>query len=86
MALQPDGRIVVAGTTTGDFGLARYEVDGSLDPTFGLGGKVITDLGFADDAFEVAIQTDGRIVAAEERRRLRARSLQPRRQPRRRLR
>jgi uncharacterized delta-60 repeat protein len=64
VALQPDGRIVVAGGSSGDFGLARYNADGSLDTTFGKSGKVRTDLGFSDDVFELAIQTDGRIVAA----------------------
>ncbi|WP_052424753.1 DUF11 domain-containing protein [Streptomyces fulvoviolaceus] len=75
LALQPDGRIVVAGDTGGpsgpnDFALARYTTDGSLDSTFGTGGTVTTVLssapGFAgdDSARGVAVQSDGRIVAA----------------------
>src|SRR3989441_9250926 len=45
LALQPDGKIVVAGWTTGpqggaDFALARYSTDGALDMTFGSGGQV----------------------------------------------
>ncbi|MER6352931.1 hypothetical protein ABT186_14050, partial [Streptomyces sp. NPDC001634] len=38
--------------------------DGSLDSTFGTGGKVLTDFGGIDEAFGVALQTDGKIVAA----------------------
>jgi uncharacterized delta-60 repeat protein len=47
MALQADGKILVAGTTNGtsgnnDIALARYNANGSLDTSFGSGGKVIT--------------------------------------------
>lgn len=75
IALDAGGRIVAAGTvertaTGWDFGLVRYAADGSLDPTFGFGGRVTTDFGIAgredktDEAFAVAIQPDGKIVAA----------------------
>lgn len=37
---------------------------GDLDPTFGTGGVVVEDLGADDVAFAVAIQPDGRIIAA----------------------
>src|SRR5439155_24908643 len=67
-ALQPDGKIVVAGTasydTSDDFGLLRYETNGSLEEGFGVGGKVTTDFGGGDQARAVVIQPDGRIVAA----------------------
>src|SRR5579859_2206344 len=36
---------------------------GGLDPTFGIGGRVITDLGQTDILYAMAIQTDGKIVA-----------------------
>jgi uncharacterized delta-60 repeat protein len=68
--LQPDGKIVAAGETfnpvTGtDFALARYNSDGSLDATFGIGGKVTTDFfGSLDQAFAVTVQPDGKIVLA----------------------
>jgi uncharacterized delta-60 repeat protein len=67
-AIQPDGKIVIAGAsiTVGnqDFALARYNTDGTLDGAFGSGGKVITDFGEYDSAAAVALQPDGRIVAA----------------------
>src|SRR5262249_16807199 len=53
VAIQPDGKIVVAGFSTAngsaDFALARYNVDGSLDSTFGNGGKVLTDFTSGSD-------------------------------------
>jgi uncharacterized delta-60 repeat protein len=66
VALQPDGKIVAAGFARSvDFGLARYNSNGTLDASFGTGGKVTTDFGgFSDAAFGVAIQPDGKIVAA----------------------
>jgi uncharacterized delta-60 repeat protein len=64
VAIQPDGKIVVAGTDLGDFLLARYNPDGSLDPSFSGDGKLRTDLGGSDIANAVAAQPDGRILAA----------------------
>ena len=65
VAVQADGKIVAAGNTFSQFALARYNADGSLDASFGTGGKVTTDFGGAfDTAFAVAIQADGKIVAA----------------------
>ena len=74
VALEPDGKIIAAGTdfvdfnpgdmSDTDFALARYNPDGSLDPTFGNGGTVTTDFfGTEDDVFSVLIQSDGKIVA-----------------------
>jgi uncharacterized delta-60 repeat protein len=66
VALQPDGKIVVAGsvsTTGGDFAVARYNSNGTLDSTFDLDGKVTTDLGStADQAYGVTVQADGKIL------------------------
>ena len=68
VGLQPDGRIVVAGGTVSSgnvtFALARYGANGSLDPTFGTGGKVTTDFGHGEVAFALALQPDGKIVVA----------------------
>ncbi|HLL16743.1 MAG TPA: Calx-beta domain-containing protein [Pyrinomonadaceae bacterium] len=70
IVLQPDGKIVAGGDATtssnnSDFALARYNTNGSLDTTnFGTGGKVTTDFGGFDAANDIALQADGRIVAA----------------------
>ena len=69
VALQSDGKIVAAGYSYNgsdeDFGLARYTAEGVLDQTFGSGGLVATDSGHGDDeAHAVALQSDGKIVAA----------------------
>jgi uncharacterized delta-60 repeat protein len=72
--LQPNGKIIAAGTvfvdfnpgesSDTDFALARYNPDGTPDATFGNGGQVSTDfVGMEDDAFSVLIQPDGKIVA-----------------------
>jgi uncharacterized delta-60 repeat protein len=63
--LQGDGRIVLAGRSGNDFALARYNANGSLDATFGQGGKVVTDFaGTIDGGLAAALQRDGRIVVA----------------------
>lgn len=66
LRVQPDGKIVVVGGVgpAGDFGLARYTPDGTLDTSFGEGGKTTTDFGAADGAAAVTIQDDGKIVVA----------------------
>jgi uncharacterized delta-60 repeat protein len=66
VALQADGKIVAAGPLGEDagFALARYNADGSLDTTFGKGGRVITKVGLGGVAFALAIQPDGKLVAA----------------------
>jgi uncharacterized delta-60 repeat protein len=68
LVLEPDGKIVAVGEgsdgSQSDFALARYNPDGSLDTSFGTGGKVVTSIaannGTTADA--VALQTDGKIV------------------------
>ena len=66
MAVQADGKVVVAGTTgtegAGDFVVARLLPSGALDPTFGGNGIRYLDLGGNDVATGVAIQNDGKIV------------------------
>ncbi len=69
LAVQPDGKIVVAGSCSNgsdnDFCLARYDANGVLDATFGSGGKVITDVStYPDNAYAIAVQPDGKIVVA----------------------
>jgi uncharacterized delta-60 repeat protein len=68
VAIQPDGKIVTAssvsgGNSNGVYGVARYNADGSLDSTFGTGGKVEVDFpGIYDGAYDVLVQPDGKIV------------------------
>jgi uncharacterized delta-60 repeat protein len=68
VALQNDGKLVVAGESDRSFAVARYLPDGSLDPGFGSDGKVVvTQVGAAETSFEgelsaLALQADGKIV------------------------
>jgi uncharacterized delta-60 repeat protein len=70
-ALQPDGKIVVAGTggctqagIDPRFAIARYETDGALDPSFSDDGMVMTNFTSQYDKLtDVAIQPDGKLVA-----------------------
>jgi len=71
VAVQADGRIVVAGYAfnglNNDFALIRYSPDGMLDETFdgafNGNGIVTTAVGaFNDEAFGISIQPDGKIV------------------------
>ena len=69
VAVQSDGKIVVAGHSSTDrickFALARYNKDGTLDTTFNSTGKVTTAIGSGkDDGYCVALQTDGKILVA----------------------
>ena len=69
LAIQSDGKIVIAGYNytedDSDFALARYNPDGSLDASFGDGGRVITPVGPArDEAYSLAVQSDDKIVVA----------------------
>ncbi len=70
VAIQQDGKIVVAGSsynTSGnsDFAVVRYNTDGSLDNTFSDDGKVTTKIGSSDDVgYSLSIQQDGKIVVA----------------------
>jgi uncharacterized delta-60 repeat protein len=64
VAIQGDGKIVAAGVASGDFALARYNADGTLDTEFGSGGTITTDFGGDDKANALALQRDGQIVVA----------------------
>jgi uncharacterized delta-60 repeat protein len=82
VAIQPNGKIVVVGVagymwgSVPTFALARYRRDGTLDQTFGDGGKLRTRVGGVQPGQEmdivgswangVALQADGRIVVAGE--------------------
>jgi uncharacterized delta-60 repeat protein len=69
MALQSDGKFVVAGGwgDGGQFQLVRYDASGSVDSGFGSAGVVRTtfpNAGYNTYATDVAVQPDGKIVAA----------------------
>ena len=83
VVVQPDGKVVAVGfaenvnrhgndlVASRDFALARYHPDGSLDTSFGVGGRVLTNFtvpashrGGDDEARAVALQSDGKIVVA----------------------
>ena len=65
--VQSNGRIVVAGGggAAGAFCVARLRTNGTLDTTFGSGGKRVVDFGGANDTvFGAALQADGKVVLA----------------------
>lgn len=67
LAIQRDGKIVVAGYSvgasgSGDFALVRYNTDGSLDSSFDNDGKLTTSLGPGAQVNAIAMQKDGKIV------------------------
>ena len=67
IALQDDGKLVLAGYTTGggfDFAVARLHGDGTPDNDFDGDGKVSTGFGGYEVASAVGIMPDGRIVVA----------------------
>ncbi len=69
LAIQTDYKIIAAGYgysgTNNDFAAARYNPDGSLDTTFGTGGKILTAVGTLNDVGNaIVIQSDGKILIA----------------------
>jgi uncharacterized delta-60 repeat protein len=71
LAIDSQGRIVAGGFTQerrhpSDFALARYEPDGTLDSSFGSGGKVVTNFAGRDYVRSIAIDSEDRIVGAGE--------------------
>ena len=69
VAMQGDGKIVVAGNSfidggNNDFAVVRYNANGTLDTTFNQTGKATADFGAHDLGHSVAVHGDGRIVVA----------------------
>jgi len=66
LALNPNGKIIAVGNyfngSNGDFAIAQYNSDGTLDPSFNGTGEVVADFGNSDNAVSAAIQKDGMIV------------------------
>ncbi|HEY0059547.1 MAG TPA: hypothetical protein VGB56_10440, partial [Flavisolibacter sp.] len=76
LAVQPDGKILIAGfvSTNGnsDFGIARYTKNGKLDSSFGINGRVTTDIGYyvngtyystEENVTSIAVEASGKILA-----------------------
>ena len=69
MVRQPDGKLVIVGSTStdgGDFAIARLNADGSLDTSFGNGGKQTVNFGGIDAAEKVALTAEGKIIVVGE--------------------
>src|SRR5206468_12355332 len=71
VAIQADGKLVVAGETNNginyDVALVRYNANGTLDPTFGTGGRVTTAVGTSEIGRESRRErADGKLVGAGE--------------------
>ena len=69
MVRQPDGKLVIVGSTStdgGDFAITRLNADGSLDTSFGSGGKQTVNFGGVDAAEKVALTAEGKIVVVGE--------------------
>ena len=66
VAFTPDGSVVLLGEEpSGGFSLSRQLPDGTLDATFGAGGRVFASFdGIGNTAVAVAVQPDGKIVVA----------------------
>ncbi len=65
ITLQADGKILVAGSSSGDFSLIRLNIDGSLDTSFDGDGKAIIPVGTSsDEARAITLQADGKILMA----------------------
>jgi uncharacterized delta-60 repeat protein len=67
LGIQPDGKLVAAGYAGvgnfNDFALARYNANGTLDPTFGTGGKVTTHFGAGSStASAMVIRPNGKLL------------------------
>ncbi|MBC5835589.1 T9SS type A sorting domain-containing protein [Flavobacterium sp. F372] len=70
MAVQPDGKILKAGKKNEQFSISRYNVNGSIDTTFGINGEVNvvslgidTDWDFVESSFsKILLQPDGKII------------------------
>ena len=66
VAIQPDGDIVAAGYSLGsnsNSALLRVNGDGSLDSTFGVGGKSVIDLGGQSFLYSILVRADNSLAA-----------------------
>ncbi len=82
IAVQPDGKILVSGTIDGpantglDFAVVRFNATGTVDPSFGVGGRVIVPLNLGncgttpyscdDTLYDISLQANGKILLVGE--------------------
>ncbi len=76
LVIQSTGKILIGGsvaptavTVDSDFAVARYNVDGTLDSSFGSGGIVKTNTAAgtgSDEIYEVELQSDAKLIASGE--------------------
>lgn len=66
IAVQADGKLVLAGYTGDQIALARFNADGSLDSSFGSDGKVTNAFGLDDRANDLVVQPNGKLVVVGE--------------------
>ncbi|GAB3392444.1 M10 family metallopeptidase C-terminal domain-containing protein [Azotobacter armeniacus] len=62
LTVLPDGKLLLSGSSNGDFSVIRLNTDGSLDTSFGSDGKATFDLGRGDYVYSMAMQPDGKIL------------------------
>jgi uncharacterized delta-60 repeat protein len=65
LAVQPDGKVIVVGSSNAGVGIARVNTDGSLDSGFGTGGTIVDTAQPGTEATVATIQPDGKILVAE---------------------
>jgi uncharacterized delta-60 repeat protein len=70
VAMQSDGKIILAGDVSNDFAMARFDQNGNLDPSFNFGGLVLTNLQgrgptkSTDYVAAIAVQADNKIIVS----------------------
>jgi len=68
LQIQGSGKIIIGGYSNvngaNDFILVKYNSTGTLDTTFGVNGKIITDVSGNDFVYDMEVQTDGKIILA----------------------
>lgn len=63
VAVQRNGKVVIAGDSNAVFSVERFNVDGSIDETFGTNGSAVTPFAPICRFYDITIQPDGRLVA-----------------------
>ena len=64
VAVQPDGKILAAGSAGGSFAVARLDTNGTLDATFSWDGRITTDFGGQSHAEDIDLLPDGTIIVS----------------------